>query len=108
LLAPQEENRVIPFGENYGQPAWQEVPGESRNAAPIVIQGDTEPVRGAAAPSRQDCPRSTICATCFRSMSRPPSMGDGLSLQKYFGCDGCEEADDLLRRCLATPIAHAC
>ena len=23
LLAPQEENRVIPFGENYGKPAWQ-------------------------------------------------------------------------------------
>ena len=30
LLAPQEENRVIPFGENYGKPAWQEVPGEHR------------------------------------------------------------------------------
>ena len=25
LLAPQEENRVIPFGENFGKPAWQEV-----------------------------------------------------------------------------------
>ena len=24
LLAPQEENRVIPFGENYGKPAWQQ------------------------------------------------------------------------------------
>ena len=24
LLAPQEENRVIPFGEHYGEPAWQE------------------------------------------------------------------------------------
>ena len=23
LLAPQEENRVIPFGENFGKPAWQ-------------------------------------------------------------------------------------
>jgi benzoyl-CoA 2,3-dioxygenase component B len=31
LLAPQEENRVIPFGENYGKPAWQEVPGEHRS-----------------------------------------------------------------------------
>src|SRR5215216_4303281 len=30
LLAPQEENRVIPFGENFGKPAWQEVPGEHR------------------------------------------------------------------------------
>ena len=23
LLAPQEENRVVPFGEHYGEPAWQ-------------------------------------------------------------------------------------
>src|ERR1700743_1662111 len=30
LLAPQQETRVIPFGENYGAPAWQEVPGEHR------------------------------------------------------------------------------
>src|SRR3979411_943573 len=45
LLAPQEENRVIPFGENYGEPAWQEVPGEHRAMLRrlIVIQGDTEP-----------------------------------------------------------------
>src|SRR5438128_2005437 len=45
LLAPQEENRVIPFGENYGKPAWQEVPGEHRAMLRrlIVIQGDTEP-----------------------------------------------------------------
>src|SRR5262249_4743565 len=28
LLAPQEENRVVPFGEHFGEPAWQEVPGE--------------------------------------------------------------------------------
>src|ERR1700743_3678734 len=45
LLAPQEENRVIPFGENFGKPAWQEVPGEHRATLRrlIVIQGDTEP-----------------------------------------------------------------
>ena len=27
LLAPQEENRKIPFGEHFGEPAWQDVPG---------------------------------------------------------------------------------
>src|SRR3569832_640358 len=30
LLAPQEENRVVPFGEHFGEPALQEVPGEFR------------------------------------------------------------------------------
>ena len=57
LLAPQEENRVIPFGEHFGEPAWQEVPGRiSRHAAPP----DRDPGRHrarlgrAAAPSRQD------------------------------------------------------
>src|ERR1700732_2553156 len=45
LLAPQEENRVIPFGQHYGEPAWQEVPGEHRAMLRrlIVIQGDTAP-----------------------------------------------------------------
>ena len=63
LLAPQEENRVIPFGENYGKPAWQEVPGEHRATLRrlIVIQGDTEPASveqqrhlGKTAPSLYD------------------------------------------------------
>src|SRR3979490_1654305 len=45
LLAPQEENRVIPFGQHCGEPAWQEGPGEHRALLRrlIVIQGDTEP-----------------------------------------------------------------
>ena len=57
LLAPQEENRVIPFGENFGKPAWQEVPGEHRAT---LAPPDRDPgrhragVRRAAAPSRQD------------------------------------------------------
>ena len=63
LLAPQEENRVIPFGENFGKPAWQEVPGEHRATLRrlIVIQGDTEPASveqqrhlGKTAPSLYD------------------------------------------------------
>ena len=45
LLAPAVEDRKIPMGEHYGEPAWQEVPGEYRNMLKrlIVIQGDTEP-----------------------------------------------------------------
>ena len=45
LLAPAEEGRKIPFGSHYGEPAWQEVPGEYRAMLRrlITIQGDTEP-----------------------------------------------------------------
>ena len=60
LLAPQEEDRKIPFGEHKGEKAWQEVPGEYRAMLRrlLVIQGDTEPASveqqrflGATAPS---------------------------------------------------------
>src|ERR1051325_5699286 len=36
---------VVACGDNYGRPAYQEVPGEFRNALRriIVTQGDTEP-----------------------------------------------------------------
>ena len=45
LLAPAEDGRKIPFGQHYGEPAWQEVPGEYRAMLRrlVVIQGDTEP-----------------------------------------------------------------
>src|SRR5207248_5000211 len=103
LLAPQEENRVIPFGENYGKPAWQEVPGEHRAMLRrlIVIQGDTEPASveqqrrlGRTAPSLYD----------LRNLFQV-NVEEGRHvwamvylLQKYFGRDGREEAEDLLRR----------
>ena len=73
LLAPQEENRVIPFGENFGQPAWQEVPGEHRATLRrlIVIQGDpNRPRSNSNAISARPRRRSMTCAICFRSMSR--------------------------------------
>src|SRR6201746_1952129 len=103
LLAPQKENRVIPFGENFGKPAWQEVPGEHRATLRrlIVIQGDTEPASveqqrflGKTAPSLYD----------LRNLFQV-NVEEGRHLwamvylwQKYFGRDGREEADDLLRR----------
>ncbi|HXK54947.1 MAG TPA: benzoyl-CoA 2,3-epoxidase subunit BoxB, partial [Hyphomicrobiales bacterium] len=45
LLAPQVEDRTVPFGEHKGELAWQDVPGEYRAMLRrlIVIQGDTEP-----------------------------------------------------------------
>src|SRR5260370_4510235 len=45
LLAPQDEARLVNFGEHNGDKAWQEVPGEYRAMLRrlVVIQGDTEP-----------------------------------------------------------------
>src|SRR6059058_1909480 len=103
LLAPQEENRVIPFGENYGKPAWQEVPGEHRATLRrlIVIQGDTEPASveqqrflGKTAPSLYDL-RNLFQVNVEEGRHLWAMV---YLLQKYFGRDGREEADDLLRR----------
>src|SRR5262249_18692190 len=63
LLAPKDEGRKIPFGHHYGEPAWQDVPGEYRAMLRrlVVIQGDTEPASveqqrhlGKTAPSLYD------------------------------------------------------
>ncbi len=103
LLAPEAEDRRIPCGEHAGEKAWQEVPGEYRNLLKrlIVIQGDTEPgsveqqrFLGLTAPSLYD----------MRNLFQV-NVEEGRHLWamvyllfKYFGKDGREEADDLLRR----------
>jgi len=103
LLAPQAEDRVIPMGEHRGQPAWQEVPGEYRNMLKrlIVIQGDTEPgsveqqrFLGLTAPSLYDM-RNLFQVNVEEGRHLWAMV---YLLQKYFGKDGREEADDLLRR----------
>src|SRR5438270_4358513 len=103
LLAPQEENRVIPFGENYGKPAWQEVPGEHRATLRrlIVIQGDTEPASveqqrylGKTAPSLYDL-RNLFQVNVEEGRHLWAMV---YLLQKYFGADGREEAEALLQR----------
>src|SRR6201747_1349632 len=103
LLAPQEENRVIPFGQHYGEPAWQEVPGEYRAALRrmIVIQGDTEPASveqqrhlGKTAPSLYDL-RNLFQVNGEEGRHLWAMV---YLLQKYFGRDGREEADELLKR----------
>ena len=103
LLAPQEENRVIPFGQHYGEPAWQEVPGEYRAMLRrlIVIQGDTEPASveqqrhlGKTAPSLYDM-RNLFQVNVEEGRHLWAMV---YLLQKYFGRDGREEADELLRR----------
>src|SRR5450755_34616 len=103
LLAPQEENRVIPFGENFGKPAWQEVPGEHRATLRrlIVIQGDTEPASveqqrhlGATAPSLYDL-RNLFQVNVEEGRHLWAMV---YLLQKHFGRDGREEAEELLKR----------
>src|SRR5206468_3393913 len=103
LLAPQEENRVIPFGENYGKPAWQEVPGEHRATLRrlIVIQGDTEPASveqqrhlGKTAPSLYDL-RNLFQVNVEEGRHLWAMV---YLLHAYFGRDGREEAEALLAR----------
>lgn len=103
LLAPQVEERLIPCGEHKGEKAWQEVPGEYRNMLKrlIVIQGDTEPgsveqqrFLGLTAPSLYDM-RNLFQVNVEEGRHLWAMV---YLLQKYFGKDGREEADDLLVR----------
>ena len=103
LLAPQAEGRLIPCGEHAGQPAWQEVPGEYRNMLKrlIVIQGDTEPgsveqqrFLGLTAPSLYDM-RNLFQVNVEEGRHLWAMV---YLLQKYFGKDGREEADEMLIR----------
>ncbi|WIY26941.1 benzoyl-CoA 2,3-epoxidase subunit BoxB [Parasedimentitalea psychrophila] len=103
LLAPQVEGRTIPCGEHYGEPVWQEVPGEYRNMLKrmIVIQGDTEPgsveqqrFLGLTAPSLYDL-RNLFQVNVEEGRHLWAMV---YLLQKYFGRDGREEANDMLVR----------
>jgi len=103
LLAPQVEGRTIPFGEHFGEPAWQDVPGEYRGLMRrlIVIQGDTEPASveqqrhlGATAPSLYDM-RNLFQVNVEEGRHLWAMV---YLLQRYFGADGREESNELLRR----------
>jgi benzoyl-CoA 2,3-epoxidase subunit B len=103
LLAPEEENRTIPFGRHFGEPVWQDVPGEYRAMLRrlVVIQGDTEPASveqqrhlGETAPSLYDM-RNLFQVNVEEGRHLWAMV---YILHKYFGRDGREEADELLRR----------
>ncbi len=103
LLAPQVDERRIPCGEHAGEMAWQEVPGEYRAMLRrlIVIQGDTEPgsveqqrFLGLTAPSLYDM-RNLFQVNVEEGRHLWAMV---YLLQKYFGADGREEADLLLKR----------
>jgi len=103
LLAPAVEGRTVPFGAHRGEPAWQEVPGEYRAMLRrlIVVQGDTEPASveqqrqlGRTAPSLYDL-RNLFQVNVEEARHLWAMV---YLLQKYFGRDGREEAEELLRR----------
>src|ERR1700733_3653624 len=103
LLAPAVEGRTIQFGAHKGEPVWQEVPGEYRAMLRrlLVIQGDTEPASveqqrhlGATAPSLYDL-RNLFQVNVEEGRHLWAMV---YLLHKYFGRDGREEAEELLRR----------
>jgi len=103
FLEPKDPNRVHGFGDNAGQPVWDEVPGEFRNMLRrlVVTQGDTEPASveqqrnlGATAPSLYDL-RNLFQVNVEEGRHLWAMV---YLLHTYFGRDGREEAEELLQR----------
>src|SRR5437868_502673 len=103
FLVPDNAERRIGFGDHAGGPAWEEVPGEHRNALRriIITQGDTEPASveqqarlGASAPSLYDL-RNLFQVNVEEGRHLWAMV---YLLHAYFGREGREEADQLLRR----------
>jgi benzoyl-CoA 2,3-epoxidase subunit B len=103
FLAEPVADRRVGFGDFFGQPVWQEVPGEFRNQLRrlIVTQGDTEP----ASVEQQRllghrCPSLYDLRNLFQV-----NVEEGRHLwamvyllHSYFGRDGRDEAEELLER----------
>jgi benzoyl-CoA 2,3-dioxygenase component B len=108
FLADAVPGRRIGFGDCYGEPVWQQVPGEHRSTLRrlIVTQGDTEPASveqqrrlGMSCPSLYD----------LRNLFQV-NVEEGRHLWAmvyllfaYFGRDGREEAEELLARHAGDP-----
>jgi benzoyl-CoA 2,3-dioxygenase component B len=103
FLSERTPDREIAFGQHKGEPAWQEVPGEYRADLRrlLVVQGDTEPASveqqrhlGATAPSLYDL-RNLFQVNVEEGRHLWAMV---YLLHAYFGRDGREEAEQLLRR----------
>jgi benzoyl-CoA 2,3-epoxidase subunit B len=103
FLADAEPNRTVGFGDAFGQPVWQSVPGEYRSTLRrlIVTQGDTEP-----ASVEQQRLLGHICPSLYdlRNLFQI-NVEEGRHLwamvyllHAHFGRDGREEAEQLLGR----------
>jgi len=108
FLKPAEPGATIGFGDNYGQPAYQEVPGEFRNSLRriIVTQGDTEP---ASVEQQRELGKTCPSLYDLRNLFQV-NVEEGRHLwamvyllQRYFGRDGRDEADALLERRSGNP-----
>ncbi len=108
FLADAEPDRKIGFGDSYGRPAWQSVPGEHRNVLRrlIVTQGDTEPASveqqrllGHLAPSLYDL-RNLFQVNVEEGRHLWAMV---YLLHSQFGRDGREEAEALLERRSGNP-----
>jgi benzoyl-CoA 2,3-epoxidase subunit B len=108
FLKPAEPDARVGFGDNYGMPAYQEVPGEFRNALRriVVTQADTEPA--SVEQQRQlgkTCPSLYDLRNLFQV-----NVEEGRHLwamvyllHGYFGRDGRDEAEELLQRRSGNP-----
>jgi len=103
FLTPQQSGRTIGFGDNEGQPVWNEVPGEFRTQLRrlIVTQGDTEP---ASVEQQRRLGKTAPSVFDLRNLFQV-NVEEGRHLwamvyllHSYFGRDGREEAEELLDR----------
>jgi benzoyl-CoA 2,3-dioxygenase component B len=103
FLAEADPDRVVSFGKHKGEHAWQEIPGEHRAdlLRLIVVQGDTEPasveqqrVLGNTAPSIYDL-RNLFQVNVEEGRHLWAMV---YLLHAYFGREGREEAEQLLKR----------
>jgi benzoyl-CoA 2,3-dioxygenase component B len=103
FLAERDPQRAIGFGKHKGEPAWQSVPGEYRAELLrlIIVQGDTEPASveqqrhlGATAPSLYDM-RNLFQVNVEEGRHLWAMV---YLLHAYFGREGREEAEQLLKR----------
>ncbi len=103
FLADRVPDRRIGFGDLMGEPVWQQVPGEHRNALRrlIVTQGDTEP---ASVEQQRLLGRTCPSVYDLRNLFQV-NVEEGRHLwamayllHSHFGRDGREEAEELLQR----------
>ncbi len=103
FLADRAPDRRIGFGDSFGEPVWQQVPGEHRANLRrlIVTQGDTEPASveqqrllGLTCPSLYDL-RNLFQVNVEEGRHLWAMV---YLLHAYFGRDGREEAEELLAR----------
>jgi benzoyl-CoA 2,3-dioxygenase component B len=109
FLTPRDpKDEIIRCGDDYGSRAWNEVPGEHRNALRriIVTQADTEPASveqqrllGHMAPSLYDM-RNLFQVNVEEGRHLWAMV---YLLHKYFGRDGRDEAEELLQRRSGNP-----